>query len=62
VVSSSGTVVVWAIDKGTAENSVSCGTVGEMGRPENEIVSSIAGILSDIDDRKVFSDIQGTSS
>jgi hypothetical protein len=59
LISSSGTVVVWGRGDGAAEGFSSCGTVGEMGRPENEIVSSSAGILSDIEDRNVFSEFQG---
>jgi hypothetical protein len=51
--------VVWGKDDGAAEDSASCRTVGESGRSENEIVSSSAGVLSDIDDRNVFSDFQG---
>jgi hypothetical protein len=36
--------VVWGKDDGAAEDSASCRTVGESGRPENEIVSSSAGV------------------
>jgi len=48
--SSSGTVVVWSKDDGAAEDSASYGTAGETGRPENEIVSSSAGVLSETDE------------
>jgi hypothetical protein len=61
VILSSRTVVVWGKGDGVAEASASCGTVGETGRPDNEKVSSSAGILSDTDDRNVFSEIQGRS-
>jgi hypothetical protein len=54
--------MVWGKDDGAAEDSASCRTVEETGRPENEIVSSRAGVLSDIDNRNVFSEIQGRSS
>jgi hypothetical protein len=33
-----------------------------LGRPETEIVRSSAGVLSNVDDRNVFSEIQGRSS
>ena len=50
--------MVWGKDGGAAEDSASCRTIGETGRSENEIVSSRVGVLSDIDDRNVFSEIK----
>jgi hypothetical protein len=58
---SSGTISVWGKDDDAAEDSASCGAVAETGTPENVMVSSSEGVLSDCNDRKVLTANQGRS-